>query len=796
MSLNEYKLSCELAGHSLDVRAVTEGPDGTIISGSRDKTAKIWKPEGNGFTEILTMKDHSNFVGAVCVVNDKNWICTGSNDSTICIYQFNTVKPFMTLKGHTGTVCSIANANKEGQILSGSWDKTAKLWTINDTGFTCVTFEGHEAAVWAVCTLKSGKYATGSADKFIRLWDSKGQKLVVLKGHTDCVRGLAPLADGGLLSCSNDGTIRRWNDSWECVNEFHGHSNYIYTISIMDEDTFVTGGEDSTIRMWSVSQGKSLGDEIQLPAQSVWTVTCMKNSDIVVGTSDGMIRVFTKTPDRVASEQILASFTLAVQTRIAESSKELGGVKVNDLPGPEALLQDGTQEAQTKLIRQPNGKILCYQWLAGKWECLGDVTGASGGSQKTSGKTLFEGKEYDYVFTVDIQEGAPPIKLPYNLGEDPWVVAQKFIHKHELPQVYLDQVANFIVQNSESVPVIGSGGYADPFTGEGRYVPGAGNDFQVTAANADPFTGGSSYTTTTNGSSAPVIPMDTGANFDPFTGTSSYTSSNGRKYRGIKHYPNKDYHTLATYDAAKILLKLQEFNIKSGGEQQFSKELLENVVAIAGTTNADDITDETERTLKKMYSWPQDCLFPVLDVIRLAIRTEQVCSKIVNFELLTIIIENLEAGSPAANRIMAIRCLSNMITHRWGRCMIDAKFEGIMNGVRGVKSGNVAVQNALSVLFLNLSIAQLDVAVSENCKKIAECVVDALMWVTEVDAIFRMYQAIGNMTETAYKKVVLEVVTSMEIVVEKMKGHAEGRDTDNYERLREIASDLYEMVKQ
>lgn len=46
MSLDEYKLSCELFGHSLDVRAVTEGRAGTIISGSRDKTAKIWAPEG------------------------------------------------------------------------------------------------------------------------------------------------------------------------------------------------------------------------------------------------------------------------------------------------------------------------------------------------------------------------------------------------------------------------------------------------------------------------------------------------------------------------------------------------------------------------------------------------------------------------------------------------------------------------------------------------------------------------------------------------------------------------------
>lgn len=45
-SLDDYKLSCELLGHSLDVRSVCRGVPGTIISGSRDKTAKIWSNDG------------------------------------------------------------------------------------------------------------------------------------------------------------------------------------------------------------------------------------------------------------------------------------------------------------------------------------------------------------------------------------------------------------------------------------------------------------------------------------------------------------------------------------------------------------------------------------------------------------------------------------------------------------------------------------------------------------------------------------------------------------------------------
>lgn len=30
-------------------------------------------------------------------------------------------------------------------------------------------------------------------------------------------------------------------------------------------------------------------------------------------------------------------------------------------------------------------------------------------------KQLYQGKEYDYVFDVDIQDGVPPLKLPFNV---------------------------------------------------------------------------------------------------------------------------------------------------------------------------------------------------------------------------------------------------------------------------------------------------------------------------------------------------------------------------------------------
>lgn len=58
----------------------------------------------NEYTERVTLTSHKNFVSSVCVLNGGEWICTGSNDSTICVYIADgSMEPFTTLNKHTST---------------------------------------------------------------------------------------------------------------------------------------------------------------------------------------------------------------------------------------------------------------------------------------------------------------------------------------------------------------------------------------------------------------------------------------------------------------------------------------------------------------------------------------------------------------------------------------------------------------------------------------------------------------------------------------------------------------------
>ncbi|XP_029462252.1 phospholipase A-2-activating protein isoform X2 [Rhinatrema bivittatum] len=689
---SSYRLSCTLPGHELDVRGLACGyfPEGSFVSVSRDRSARLWAPSSphRGFVEMHCMLGHSGFVSSVCIIPasdnyPRGLIATGGNDHNICVFTLDNPNPLYVLKGHRNTVCSLSSG-KFGTLLSGSWDTTAKVW-LNDK--CMMTLQGHTAAVWAVKILpEQGLMLTGSADKTIKLWKA-GRCEKTFTGHEDCVRGLATLNKTEFLSCSNDASVRRWNISGECLHVCFGHTNFIYSISAFPgSEDFVTTGEDRSLRIW---KGGECTQTVRLPAQSVWCCCVLENGDIVVGASDGMIRVFTESLERRASDQELKAFEEEVsEATIDPKTGDLGDINLDELPGKEHLDDPGTREGQTRLVKI-EGKIEAYQWSSSekKWMKIGDVVGSSGATQQTSGRVLFEGKEYDYVFTIDVNESGPSYKLPYNISDDPWLVAYNFLQKNDLNPMFLDQVAKFIIDNTKGQTLGPTNTeFADPFTGGGRYIPGSSSG---PVTGADPFTGAGRYIP---GSTADTVTL---GESDPFTGKNAYRSATAE---ANIYFPKKEAVTFDQANPAQIL----------------------------------------------------DIVFPALDILRLSIRhpsvNENLCSDEATGQFCSHLMKLLNHQGKPANQLLTLRIFCNCFAWQPGQKLMMSHRDQILSQAIELKaSGNKNIHIALATLALNYATCLHQVNDIEGKAQCLSVVSTAVEMVQDLEAAFRLLVALGTL---------------------------------------------------
>lgn len=367
--------------------------------------------------------------------------------------------------------------------------------------------------MWCVIGVdKQGIILTASADKSIKHWQlspdqsSAEEILTYTGGHTDCVRGLALNVNNKqeFFSCANDGNVVHWRlGQPNPLRTIHVADSFLYSINMIKMTTgygdcqFVTSSEDRSIRVHQ-SSVKSLDistlQTISLPCQTVWYACCLSNGDLIAACSDGSIRIFTQDESQFAGKQQqeefereLAQFSIPVR-----SNEALSQINRSELPGIEALARPSKMDGQPLMINN-NNEVEVYQWsdAESRWikigTAVGSADGAGGGNTKQ--KITYLGREYDYVFDIELDDtGSQKLKLPYNLTENPYMAAQEFIHKHELSQMFLDQIAQFIITNTQG-EMIGTGSTSvayDPFTGENRYVPGMG-----TTTSARPSSNGS-----------------------------------------------------------------------------------------------------------------------------------------------------------------------------------------------------------------------------------------------------------------------------------------------------------------
>jgi WD40 repeat protein len=212
-------------------------------------------------------------------------LASGSQDTTVRLWNVQDGECLKVLHGHTGWVHSVSFSSDGQTLVSGSDDRTMRLWNVQDGECFKVLY-----APRGICSVRFSPddrtLASGHFDGTVRIWDiQSGQCLQVLHGHTGCAwsvnyapsAGSANSPDGQTLASGGfDASIRLWNvQNGQCLNVLQGHTEAVFAISYAPSagsanspvgvclpsaigQILASGSHDETIKLWDVRTGECL----------------------------------------------------------------------------------------------------------------------------------------------------------------------------------------------------------------------------------------------------------------------------------------------------------------------------------------------------------------------------------------------------------------------------------------------------------------------------------------------------------------------------------------------------------
>jgi pleiotropic regulator 1 len=127
----------------------------------------------------------------------------------------------------------------------------------------CSVISGHMGWVRSISFDPSNEwFATGSADRTIKIWDlakccvgAEGGLKLTLTGHIGPVRGLAVSPRHPyLFSAGEDKMVKCWDLEYnKTIRHYHGHLSGVYSLALHPTlDLLVTGGRDAVARVWDI----------------------------------------------------------------------------------------------------------------------------------------------------------------------------------------------------------------------------------------------------------------------------------------------------------------------------------------------------------------------------------------------------------------------------------------------------------------------------------------------------------------------------------------------------------------
>ncbi|XP_071953237.1 F-box and WD repeat domain containing protein 10B-like isoform X2 [Antedon mediterranea] len=244
-----------------------------------------------GGYNVMVLSDQYDF-NRVVNYNHGKLAAIGSFDRHIKFIDVATGKPYgPVMTGHAGSVRCVYIDESRDFVLSGSYDTSIRCWDLT-SGRPIKIFHGHQGTITCLDMFEDF-IVSGGKDNEVKVWNLNSGKCLRTFKHRCRIQAVSIYGDRVVSGCQG-GKVKVWSIKDAClIKRLDGplaHTGPIRTIEI-DKWHIATGGSDGYAFVWSaIGNHKKAISSMRHPLG----VLCLNISylRLVTGCEDGKLRIW------------------------------------------------------------------------------------------------------------------------------------------------------------------------------------------------------------------------------------------------------------------------------------------------------------------------------------------------------------------------------------------------------------------------------------------------------------------------------------------------------------------------
>ncbi|MEA5420511.1 NACHT domain-containing protein [Spirulina sp. CCNP1310] len=401
----------QLQGHSDVVWDVVYSPDGQFLaSGGRDRTVKIWLPNGQLHHTLTGPTDSITSLALQRTGANRYRLIASSWDGRV--YQWELQK---TAQGFRSSLRRQWQASPsqlyslsldQNRLATAASDGRVTLWDLGEQGSEARPesnrdltpqpilnlFHG-DAVRWVALSPTGEEVLAVDRQGQISLWDVQGALIRRWQGHEKAASYGVFSPDGAMIAtASDDHTVKLWDRAGNLLKTLEGHSSWVFAVQFSpDSRTLATASNDQTVKLWDLAPTpEAIQLRQTLPGHRDGVTSLRFSPDgrtLATSSYDTTIRLWQVEPlvrprlrDDLSTGGIQA-VALAADGRVAAAGAD-GITRLWNRQGKLVHRLIGHGDAVTALAFSPDGEILAtgsWDQRVRLWDRWGESLGVLGG---------------------------------------------------------------------------------------------------------------------------------------------------------------------------------------------------------------------------------------------------------------------------------------------------------------------------------------------------------------------------------------------------------------------------------